>query len=169
MEQIQYYIDELDKELEKVPYINQLDALLVVPKGKAYVAIAAGFIYILLLVFNVAGSLLTNLLGFLYPAYKSFKAIESHATDDDTQWLTYWTVYGFFTVIEFFTDILLHWLPFYYIIKAAVLTYLLLPQFRGAVVVYKHVIRPFLLSHQLIIDSELNRVKQSVQGAFKKD
>jgi receptor expression-enhancing protein 5/6 len=66
---------------------------------------------------NVWGDLLTNLLGFLYPAYASFKALESHGVDDDKQWyiffsfrLTYWVVFAFLNMIEFFSDILLYWL-----------------------------------------------------------
>lgn len=45
------------------------------------------------------------------------KAIESATKDDDTKWLTYWVVYGVFSVAEFFADIFLSWFPFYYIGK----------------------------------------------------
>lgn len=45
------------------------------------------------------------------------KAIDSVGTDDDTQWLTYWVVYAAFGIIEYFTDILLSWIPFYFLIK----------------------------------------------------
>lgn len=51
----------------------------------------------------------------------SIKAIESPNKDDDTQWLTYWVVYGVFGVGEFFSDILLSWCPFYYLCKVGVL------------------------------------------------
>lgn len=51
----------------------------------------------------------------------SIKAIESPNKDDDTQWLTYWVVYGFFGVGEFFSDIFLSWFPFYYLCKVGVL------------------------------------------------
>lgn len=44
----------------------------------------------------------------------SIKAIESSSKEDDTTWLTYWVVYGVFSVAEFFSDIFLYWLPFYY-------------------------------------------------------
>lgn len=44
----------------------------------------------------------------------SIKAIESNNKEDDTKWLTYWVVYGLFSVAEFFSDIFLFWFPFYY-------------------------------------------------------
>lgn len=47
----------------------------------------------------------------------SIKAIESPNKDDDTQWLTYWVVYGIFSIAEFFSDIFLSWFPFYYMMK----------------------------------------------------
>ena len=46
--------------------------------------------------------LLANTVGFLYPAYCSIKALESSTKIDDTQWLTYWVVFGLFSVIEYF-------------------------------------------------------------------
>ncbi|PIO32095.1 hypothetical protein AB205_0116910 [Aquarana catesbeiana] len=45
------------------------------------------------------------------------KAIESADKKDDTIWLTYWVVYGVFSVVEFFSDIFLFWFPFYYLGK----------------------------------------------------
>lgn len=45
------------------------------------------------------------------------KAIESNVKEDDTQWLTYWVVYGLFSVLEAFSDIFLSWFPFYYVSK----------------------------------------------------
>lgn len=47
----------------------------------------------------------------------SIKAIESNVKEDDTQWLTYWVVYGLFSVLEAFSDIFLSWFPFYYVSK----------------------------------------------------
>ncbi len=45
------------------------------------------------------------------------KAIESATKEDDTKWLTYWVVYGVFSVAEFFADIFLSWFPFYFLGK----------------------------------------------------
>jgi len=46
----------------------------------------------------------------LTKAYESMKAIESVGTADDTQWLTYWVVFGFFGVIEYWSRTILYWL-----------------------------------------------------------
>ena len=45
------------------------------------------------------------------------KAIESERKDDDTQWLTYWTVYSAFSIVEYFSDIFLSWFPLYFLFK----------------------------------------------------
>jgi receptor expression-enhancing protein 5/6 len=36
----------------------------------------------------------------LYPLYASIKAIESPFKEDDQQWLTYWVIYSFITLLE---------------------------------------------------------------------
>lgn len=67
--------------------------------------------------------LLSNLIGFLYPAYASIKAVESSGKDDDTKWLTYWVVFSFITLIELPAAILLSWIPFYSLIKVSFCNY----------------------------------------------
>ena len=39
---------------------------------------------------------------FAYPAYCSIKALETLNEQDDKKWLTYWVVFAFFSVLEFF-------------------------------------------------------------------
>ena len=47
---------------------------------------------------------------YWWQAYESIRAIESAGTADDTQWLTYWVVFGFFNLIEYWSRTILYWL-----------------------------------------------------------
>ena len=42
------------------------------------------------------------MIGFGYPAFKSFQAIETKSKGDDTQWLVYWVIFAFFSIVETF-------------------------------------------------------------------
>jgi len=114
-------------------------------------------------------SFLCNLVGFVYPAYKSFKAIESPEPEDDTQWLTYWTVYAFFAFFESLADVVIFWLPLYYEAKLLFVIYL---QVGGASTLYKAYVAPFFKQHQAKIDSTLNsginEITNDVNAAINK-
>ncbi|RGB25603.1 TB2/DP1, HVA22 family-domain-containing protein [Rhizophagus diaphanus] len=162
---LKYYNAQADKELSKYPQIIKLEQQVGVPK--TYLAAGVvGFVSFLIF-FDVWGQLLSNLIGWLYPAYTSFKAIESTEKADDTQWLTYWTVFGFLNIIEFFSDTILYWIPFYYLFKTVFFLWLFLPPFKGAQVLYAKFLRPFLLAYQGDVDSSLNKLKSKVNEATK--
>jgi len=112
------------------------------------------------LLVGFAAQIICNFIGFLYPAYESIKAIESNTKQDDTKWLTYWVVYSSFIVVEFFSDYLLFWIPFYYVLKCALLLYCMLPQYAGSQTIYQFCIRPLFLEHQAKIDEALSKTKE---------
>jgi len=136
----QSYVSELDRQLGQYPQMNNLEKQTGVPK--VYVVLALGVVYFLFIFLNIGAPLLSNLVGFIYPAYESFKAIESTGTQDDTQWLTYWVVFASFQIVEYFSRTILYWFPFYFLFKTAFVVWLALPQFRGAQYLYSTALRP---------------------------
>jgi len=90
---------------------------------------------------------MTDLVSFVYPAYMSFKAIDSADATDDTQWLTYWVVYAFMTIIEGVFTFIQDIIPFYFFIKVGFFIWLYHPKFLGAALVYTQGIKPFVLPY----------------------
>ncbi|XP_024392606.1 HVA22-like protein e [Physcomitrium patens] len=78
----------------------------------------------------------------LYPLYASVMAIESPFKEDDQQWLTYWVLYSFVSLLEMAAAPVFAWIPLYSTIKLAVAAWLVLPQFRGGFILYEKYVRP---------------------------
>lgn len=91
--------------------------------------------------------MITDLVSFVYPAYMSFKAIDSSNGAEDTQWLTYWVVFSFFSIIESIAGFLTEFIPFYFPLKLAFFVWLYHPKFLGAGMVYSQAIKPFVMPY----------------------
>ncbi len=103
-------------------------------------------------------SYVTCLVGVLCPTYLSLKALESPEEDDDKHFLTYWVVYGLFTVFDIFTSFLINRIPFYYTLKLAFLIWMFMPNFKGAIYVYNYVIGPLFKKYESKFDKGVAKI-----------
>eukprot|EP00397_Hematodinium_sp_SG-2012_P040084 GEMP01043865.1.p1 GENE.GEMP01043865.1~~GEMP01043865.1.p1 ORF type:complete len:173 (+),score=43.28 GEMP01043865.1:46-564(+) len=139
--------------------------------GVKPIIIAAVVVSFLLgfMLFGVGGSVLVNFVGFLYPAYESFKVLEeSDQVDQMRFWLKYWVVFASFTLLESCIDYILFWLPMYYMFKMVFIVWLFLPKTRGADILFTNVIAPVLRNHRHAIDSKMDEAARRVGESLKK-
>lgn len=149
--------------------MDQFEAQTKLPRSYGVLG-AVGF-YFFLIFLNVGGigQLLSNISGFVIPGYLSLQALETAGAKDDTQLLTYWVVFSFLNVLEFWSKALLYWVPFYWLFKTIFLLWLSLPQFQGASFIYKSFIKPFAAKYVLKPDSKkiADEVIEKVEAAGK--
>ena len=136
---------ELEEELDKSEYMGKLEEQFKQPRIQLAQGFAGGFAALMLLGLFVKwiGILTTRFFGFAYPAYQSFKAIESKDKDDDTQWLIYWLIFAIFSILE---ETLLSpfeaYMPFFFVFKTVFLIWCFMPQTQGAALLWNTFLDP---------------------------
>jgi len=157
--QVQKIRADVTKKLHEPNPVNNVLGQIESKTGvdRFFIVASIALLFSLYLIFGHFAELVCNFIGFLYPAYVSIKAIESASKADDTQWLTYWVVFGVFSIVEFAEDEIVGYFPVYWLFKCAFLLYLSLPVTRGAEKLYAKAIRP-----------AFNKYQQTIQGRFEK-
>ncbi|XP_059641041.1 HVA22-like protein e [Cornus florida] len=113
------------------------------------------------LLHTLAGPVLT----LLYPLYASVVAIESPSKVDDEQWLAYWILYSFLTLMEMLLLPILEWIPIWYDVKLILVAWLVLPQFLGAAFVYERFVRENIRKYRGI--EHHHHKSPNVKGKYK--
>jgi receptor expression-enhancing protein 5/6 len=158
MDQINQKIIALTEHFEEIPALKALGKRTGVPLGQLVLGVLA--LLFLLVLLGVYPGIIVNFVGILYPAYMSFKAVESKEEDDDKQWLTYWVVFAVYNFADRFVDYIFFWIPFYSAIKLLVLVYMFFPETRGATKFYNIVAQPIFKAYEARIDSFLEAVSE---------
>lgn len=169
MEQVNKVIQDLTNKTRNIPVLKDIAQKSGLETGQ--ITAGLGVFLGICLIFGIGSHLITDAIGILYPAYMSFKAIESIEADDDKQWLTYWVVFALFRVLDDWSEVLFSWLPFYYPIKLGFLIFLFAPQTKGALKIYETAIKPILKKHMDTIDAGITRATEigAKAGAIVKE
>lgn len=145
----------LDPIGEKIPPVHDFAKKQGVNSGLLVGAVL--FVVGLVLLLLQGWQILVLSLTVLYPGLHSIRAIESEGKDDDKVWLTYWMVFGLYTVVDTFFGFLFYFVPYWDWIKMGLFIWLLLPQFNGAQIIYESVLRKLLTEHKDLIRDLIKR------------
>ncbi|KAG5192968.1 TB2/DP1, HVA22 family-domain-containing protein [Tribonema minus] len=88
---------------------------------------------------------IAKLVAFVYPAYASFKTIDTPSSHESETWLTYWIVFAAVGIVEPIAWPLLNVIPLYQFVKMGFLVWCYNPRTRGASTIYRQVLRPYVL------------------------
>ncbi|GKV31894.1 hypothetical protein SLEP1_g40551 [Rubroshorea leprosula] len=101
------------------------------------------------------------LLGYAYPAFECYKAVEKNKIEIDELrfWCQYWILVAFLSVFERVGDIFISWLPMYGEMKLALIIYLWYPKTKGTGHVYNTFLRPIVARHETDIERKIQELK----------
>ena len=139
----------LNQYAEKIPPIVELSKKVKLEPGMVLGGIFIVTSLLTLLFFGL--SILTVIVTVLYPGFKSIKTVEtssSEGKDESSDWLTYWTVFGIFSIFEVLLGFILNVIPFYYLLRLGFFIWLMHPQYQGANVIYTIVVGPAIKKHK---------------------
>lgn len=161
------YLELLDKKLHEnnkiTEYFEKAEQLTGVKR--VYLALGLLGLWALYMILGHGAELICNAIGFAYPAYTSMIALESSNKEDDTRWLTYWVTFAAFSLVEFFSEIILGFIPFYWLMKCIFLIWCFAPiSNNGSQFLYSRIIRPVFLKNRKTIDDTLNKAASGVKG-----
>jgi receptor expression-enhancing protein 5/6 len=112
---------------------------------------------------SMISSTICNLVGAAYPAYATFKALESEEKADDIQWyalrtcwsalisdnpgirMSYWIIFAIFICVEEVADTFIGWFPFYYTAKIVALILLQWPKLNVSACRPSYLLKLFLV------------------------
>ena len=151
-------ISLLEKWQEEMNLIQQKTGI----KG-IYVVLTL-ILSVVLVYYNIFDSVITNLVGTLYPAFWTIKSIEKDDLSEQKNWLTYWAVFGFFILIDMFSPIIVKFIPFYLVMKILFLIWMFMPGTNGSKLFYEIVVKKILKKYETKIDVVVKNVGEVFQN-----
>ncbi|KAI9340496.1 TB2/DP1, HVA22 family-domain-containing protein [Obelidium mucronatum] len=136
----------LNKDLATAPVIMELAFMTKLPHANVLIYLIAAALYVICVAAGFFSGFLTYALAFGWPVVMSLRAAESCKKEDVQAWLSYWIIVSLMTLVEYGGSTILNLLPFYYFFKMVFILWLIIPYFRGSLVLYnlvlKHILPP---------------------------
>ena len=109
-------------------------------------------VILILLVLEKGSCLICDTLGFVYPAYLSFKTLESKEIDDDKIYLSYWLIFSLVNIYRISIGSVISIIPFPDLFRLVFYIYLLHPKTKGALLFLNQIIHPFIQIYEQVDD-----------------
>eukprot|EP00356_Strombidium_inclinatum_P012481 CAMPEP_0170481626 /NCGR_PEP_ID=MMETSP0208-20121228/1998_1 /TAXON_ID=197538 /ORGANISM="Strombidium inclinatum, Strain S3" /LENGTH=215 /DNA_ID=CAMNT_0010754367 /DNA_START=17 /DNA_END=664 /DNA_ORIENTATION=+ len=168
MEQVKEKMEQFNSEMSKIPFLDKITSATNLPAGAIVAAMVALSVVIVALDFGISG-FLVQVVGVMYPVFKSVQALESKRTDDDHQWLTYWFIFSLFQLAEHTLQILVNYIPFYQLIKILFLIWLQNPVTRGAEKIYEERLAHLIKKYKTEIEQLAEAIDSALSGSKGED
>ena len=117
-------------------------------------------ICVFLVYLNIFDTVITNLLGTLYPAFWTIKSIENDDLEEQKSWLTYWAVFGSFVLIDMFSPVIVKIIPFYFVFKIVFLIMLFMPGSKVGPFIYGILVKKILGKYEDKIDNAFDQMDE---------
>jgi receptor expression-enhancing protein 5/6 len=148
---------------------NQMNIIQEMTGIKGIFVIWGLIIVILFVYFNIFDSIITNLVGTLYPAFWTIKSLEKKSTEEQKKWLTYWVVFGSFIIVDMGSPVIMKFIPFYFLIKILFLMWLFMPGSNGCTIVYYLVVKKIFKYYEDKIDTYVDGAKEYANDMFNEN
>ena len=165
-----------DKKSEKPKKISLLEKwqnqmILIQEKtGIKGIYVVIGLVLSVIFVYlNIFDTIITNLVGTLYPAFWTIKSIENDDLQDQKNWLTYWAVFGSFILVDMFSPIIVKFIPFYFVMKILFLIWLFMPGSSGCKIIYNLIVKKILRKYEDKIDTVVNNMGDVKDFVFNEE
>ena len=152
---------EKPKQISLLEKWNNQMALIQEKTGIKGIYVVSGLILCVIFVyFNIFDTIITNLVGTLYPAFWTIKSIENNELKEQKNWLTYWAVFCSFILVDMFSPIIIKFVPFYFVMKIIFLIYLLIPGSHGCAIIYNLIVKKILRKYENELEIIVTNVEE---------
>ena len=145
---------------------NQMNLIQEMTGIKGVFVIWGLIIAVIFVYFNIFDSIITNLVGTVYPAFWTIKSLEQNLIEEQKKWLTYWVVFGSFIIVDMGSPVIVKFIPFYFVIKILFLMWLFMPGSNGCTIVYYLVVKKIFGYYEDKIDSYVVGAKDYANDMF---